>query len=170
MRFSSNMLIAAFITAAAMMSVPAYATVVATPLTVGGGSSTFDFNGGHPSTAFSFTVAAGHTDDLNISAAYDPTDVDEELSISNSLNGGTFSTAVDYTIGSGGLSLAYTAGSWIVDVALVSEEDPKNDFSLTPVSSTPLPGALPLFAGGLGMVGFLSRRKKRKVANELVGA
>jgi hypothetical protein len=29
------------------------------------------------------------------------------------------------------------------------------------VSPTPLPAALPLFAGGLGMVGFLARRKKR---------
>jgi hypothetical protein len=29
-------------------------------------------------------------------------------------------------------------------------------------SATPLPAALPLFAGGLAMVGFLSRRRKRK--------
>jgi hypothetical protein len=29
-------------------------------------------------------------------------------------------------------------------------------------SATPLPAALPLFAGGLGFVGFLTRRKKRK--------
>jgi hypothetical protein len=35
--------------------------------------------------------------------------------------------------------------------------------SLIPdVAATPLPAALPLFAGGLGMVGFLARRKKRK--------
>jgi hypothetical protein len=32
----------------------------------------------------------------------------------------------------------------------------------TGVSTTPLPAALPMFAGGLGMVGFLARRKKRK--------
>jgi hypothetical protein len=44
---------------------------------------------------------------------------------------------------------------WLVD-----------DISVTasPVSATPLPAALPLFAGGLGMVGFLARRKKRKSA------
>jgi hypothetical protein len=30
------------------------------------------------------------------------------------------------------------------------------------VAPTPLPAALPMFAGGLGIVGFLSRRKKRK--------
>jgi len=32
----------------------------------------------------------------------------------------------------------------------------------TAVSATPLPATLPLFAGGLGMVGFLARRKKQK--------
>jgi hypothetical protein len=32
------------------------------------------------------------------------------------------------------------------------------------VSSTPLPGALPLFASGLGVMGLLVRRRKRKVA------
>jgi hypothetical protein len=35
------------------------------------------------------------------------------------------------------------------------------------VSQTPLPAALPLFAGGLGMVGFLARRKQRKAVSEL---
>jgi hypothetical protein len=30
------------------------------------------------------------------------------------------------------------------------------------VANTPLPAALPLFAGGLGLVGFLARRKKQK--------
>jgi hypothetical protein len=33
-----------------------------------------------------------------------------------------------------------------------------------PLSSTPLPAALPLFAGGLGFIGFLARRRKRKAA------
>lgn len=36
---------------------------------------------------------------------------------------------------------------------------PKISFDLAP---TPLPAALPMFAGGLGIVGFLARRKKRK--------
>ncbi len=38
------------------------------------------------------------------------------------------------------------------------------------VSATPLPAALPLFAGGLGIVGFLSRRKKRKAGQALAAA
>jgi hypothetical protein len=35
--------------------------------------------------------------------------------------------------------------------------DPANAPTLTPI-----PAALPMFAGGLGLVGFLARRKKRK--------
>jgi hypothetical protein len=38
------------------------------------------------------------------------------------------------------------------------------------VSSTPLPAALPLFAGGLGIVGFLAGRKKRKAKEQLAVA
>jgi hypothetical protein len=41
-----------------------------------------------------------------------------------------------------------------------------NQFTLDDltVSSTPLPGALPLFASGLGVMGFLAKRRKRKTA------
>ena len=35
---------------------------------------------------------------------------------------------------------------------------------LTPTSATPLPAALPLFAGGAGLIGLLARRRKRKAA------
>jgi hypothetical protein len=38
------------------------------------------------------------------------------------------------------------------------------DASNANISSTPLPAALPLFAGGLGLMGFLARRRKRNVA------
>jgi hypothetical protein len=31
------------------------------------------------------------------------------------------------------------------------------------VAATPIPAALPLFAGGLGLMGFLARRRKRNV-------
>ena len=37
-------------------------------------------------------------------------------------------------------------------------------FSIVGVAATPLPAALPLFAGGLGMIGLLGRRKNRKPA------
>ena len=38
------------------------------------------------------------------------------------------------------------------------------------LSATPLPAALPLFAGGLGMFGFISRRKKRNAEKALAAA
>jgi len=38
-----------------------------------------------------------------------------------------------------------------------------NDFQLA-VSETPLPATLPLFASGLGVIGLLARRRKRKAA------
>jgi hypothetical protein len=34
----------------------------------------------------------------------------------------------------------------------------------SPVAATPLPAALPLFAGGIGLIGLLARRRKRKAA------
>jgi hypothetical protein len=41
------------------------------------------------------------------------------------------------------------------------------DFAPT---ATPLPAALPMFAGGLGMVGFFARRKKRNARSQLTAA
>jgi hypothetical protein len=43
---------------------------------------------------------------------------------------------------------------------------PLSSFSLTltDTSTTPLPAALPLFAGGAGLIGLLARRRKRKTA------
>jgi hypothetical protein len=40
-----------------------------------------------------------------------------------------------------------------------------NDFTIaSPVSNTPIPAALPLFAGGLGVIGLIAGRKKRKAS------
>ena len=38
--------------------------------------------------------------------------------------------------------------------------------SVEEATTVPLPAALPLFAGGLGLMGLLARRKKRKAAAE----
>lgn len=37
-------------------------------------------------------------------------------------------------------------------------------------AATPLPATLPLFAGGLGLVGYLTGRKKRKAGQALAAA
>ena len=41
---------------------------------------------------------------------------------------------------------------------------------VTGISATPLPATLPLFAGGLGFVGYLTGRKKRKAKQTLAVA
>jgi hypothetical protein len=58
----------------------------------------------------------------------------------------------------------------IIDVDFYNAQDwditPKISFDLDP---TPLPATLPLFAGGLGFVGYLARRRKKN-GNELLAA
>lgn len=39
-----------------------------------------------------------------------------------------------------------------------------------PVSATPLPATLPLFVGGLGVVGYLARRRKRNASRAVAAA
>jgi hypothetical protein len=51
--------------------------------------------------------------------------------------------------------------------SILSERFDANDGPTQKVSATPLPAALPLFAGGLGILGYLGRRRKR---NELARA
>ena len=54
-------------------------------------------------------------------------------------------------------------GSLISDTATASADDSESaSFTVeTTVAATPLPATFPLFAGGLGFVGYLTRRKKR---------
>ena len=48
--------------------------------------------------------------------------------------------------------------------------DPNYAVLFTPVSSTPLPASLPLFAGGLGFIGYLTRRRKQNGKQALAAA
>lgn len=45
-----------------------------------------------------------------------------------------------------------------------------NGEAINEISATPLPATLPLFAGGLGVVGYLTRRRKKNGAQSLVTA
>jgi hypothetical protein len=51
--------------------------------------------------------------------------------------------------------------------SVVLEDTGTAAFEYSDVTYTPLPAALPLFAGGLGMIGFLGHRRKRKTAAAL---
>ncbi len=46
----------------------------------------------------------------------------------------------------------------------------QEQFTFNDIRSTPLPAALPLFAGGLGFVGYLARRRKRSGKQALAAA
>jgi hypothetical protein len=54
----------------------------------------------------------------------------------------------------------------VLEITLGNAEDwsitPKVSFDLDPVTATPLPAALPLFVGGLGLMSLLGLRRKRK--------
>jgi hypothetical protein len=64
---------------------------------------------------------------------------------------------------SGGASFSTTDGTLIITAA-------DNAVFSADVDATPLPAALPLFAGGLGIIGLLARRKKRKAVAAMTPA
>jgi len=64
----------------------------------------------------------------------------------------TTAITTSFSISGGAFTLYYVSANGLPSVLDVE------------ASTTPLPAALPLFAGGLGVVGLLARRKKRKVA------
>lgn len=71
--------------------------------------------------------------------------------------GGTLSGAYDVYLTITGLG-SFTSATFSDSAASAFE------FDVAIPTTTPLPAALPLFAGGLGMMGLLGRRRKRKAA------
>jgi hypothetical protein len=102
-----------------------------------------------------FANQFGAPDNYLFPSAADPFQIDT-LGISFAVSGPFLGTAVN---------IFHEAGFDI------DKLDPQNgtgeafgDFMIVGVVATPLPAALPLFAGGLGMIGLLGRRKNRKLA------
>jgi hypothetical protein len=98
-----------------------------------------------------------------------------------------FSTIFDLTVGSNGLTSTanvtaptFTAGPGFYGMLLgngtfgINTGDFKTPINYTmtftvdqKISTTPIPAALPLLAGGLGILGFASRRKKRRSSRHI---
>jgi hypothetical protein len=77
------------------------------------------------------------------------------------------SMGLGLSIGGNGADIACGVGCFVIYPDTPSDLHPITSLS---VSQTPLPAALPLFAGGLGMVGLLARRRKRQAKSTLAAA
>jgi hypothetical protein len=77
-------------------------------------------------------------------------------------------SGISFTTASNTWNIGNYGGYYLLDAnsdpsGVLSGAVPGFNFSITEeTSTTPLPAALPLFAGGLGLMGLLARRKKRK--------
>jgi hypothetical protein len=81
------------------------------------------------------------------------------------INGGEFNI---FEVGNPMISASCdTGGTGTVRGCAGSTDITTFSASLTPVSTTPLPAALPLFAAGLGAMGLFVRRKKRKAPSAI---
>jgi hypothetical protein len=80
-------------------------------------------------------------------------------------NGKITSALFYYTIPGGGYFEISSSASYrdlLLNFSDAGVIEPGNYTTFTPVAATtPLPATLPLFAGGLGFVGYLARRRKR---------
>ena len=123
--------------------------------------------------AFSFSIGVGATDYLNVSYPYNPSSTANVANPSEELTLQIGSGPVTDYDNTNGFSVAFTDGTYLVTMGLVNNTDPTNSISLTSTAlyaTTPIPATLPLFAGGLGFIGYLTGRKKRKAGQALAAA
>ena len=113
------------------------------------GSTTLFDNNAAPGTSVTETVNDG-------TSGLVPFGFFNENSLASATNGGTISA---------GTHIAFDILSSTVVYAFFDDggggPDADYDDMVVRITATPRPAALPLFAGGLGFVGFLTRRKKR---------
>ena len=117
----------------------------------GGFTANLDFGGPTPVSAFAY--ASADADLTNLDSPFLTT-----VNLANYIAPGTSSDKFHF----GGVA-ASAFGFLLVNADGVLGQT-------NGVSATPLPAALPLFAGGLGLVGLLARRRKRKNAAALAAA
>ena len=124
-------------------------------------STTFNLAGLNPSTAF-----------LSGAWAIDDTGVLElNGHIISTLASDGFSWGVLNAFSVSGSSGDFLSGTNVLSAVLTTNDDFFEGTNVQVsgtadalVSATPIPAALPLFAGGLGLMGFLARRRKRHAA------
>jgi len=120
---------------------------------------------------FGVQLKGGDTPDLTIQVfTGDPNTPAADVSVpSGDLN---TSAKMSFLIVTPDVSVSTTTSSLITKVVLLSTFgiegiagfDETKDFSISNVNAVPLPGALPLMASGLGALGLLGWRRKRKKA------
>ena len=117
---------------------------VSGPSSFGSGLNAFASSGTGPTTG-----VLGLTDFLDVPSAY--------VSGTALADSSTYDNA---TLASLGLTPGTYTYSW-------GPSEGTGDSFVINIGTTPLPAALPLFAGGLGLVGLLVRGRKRKVKSAL---
>jgi PEP-CTERM motif len=80
---------------------------------------------------------------------------------SNAALNKTLDNTPNITIGINGWAYSQSSSVWYSQTNFLDTLTTSGDVS---IAQTPLPAALPLFAGGLGVIGLLGWRRKRKVA------
>jgi hypothetical protein len=152
--------------AMAMSAAPANANIRVLPLD---GSEYVENLGSNQNDIFKLIIPGPQSAYLDISAFNGSGDT---LSVVSCLNGTNCNvTSITSVITSAGGIIPYSTGVWIVMVTLTGTDPPIGFelFSISPdaplpdPSATPLPAALPLFATGLGALGLLGWRRKRKM-------
>jgi hypothetical protein len=113
--------------------------------------STQGVQNGTRSSGFSVDM----TDNLMTNTAY-------EVSMQVSTGAGVEESSLSNLVSTASIDPSFQIGPGFSDYSIVFSDG----IGDTP-SATPLPGTLPLFAGGLGMLGFFGRRRKQKALNAL---